>query len=238
MKKIGLIGAIKKDFQTAWRNDPAINSKFELLFNYPGVWALASYRVAHIIYNKNFKLLSRAIMGITQMITNVDIHPRCKIGNGVFIDHGFGVVIGESAVIEDDVLIYQGVTLGGVSLERDVKRHPTIKRGVVIGGGAKVLGDITVGENARVGANSVVVKSVPPNSTAIGIPARVIARGKDRSPLSHNKLPDINKQLFLYLSKRLEVLEKAIQKQSKHEIEKQDEELEKIYKDFISTIKE
>ncbi len=238
MGKSGLFKTIKKDFETAWKSDPAINSKFELLFNYPGVWALVSYRIANIIYKKNFKLSARIIMGIAQTITNVDIHPRCTIGKGVFIDHGFGVVIGETAIIEDDVLIYQGVTLGGVSLERDIKRHPTIKRGVVIGGGAKVLGDITIGENARVGANSVVVKSVPPNSTAIGIPARVIARGKDKSQLSHNKLPDINKQLFLYLSKRIEVLEESVQNHTEKNIEKRDAELEKIYKDFISTIKE
>jgi len=238
MGKRGLFRTIKNDYKTAWKSDPAINSKFELLFNYPGVWALVAYRIAHIVYKKNFKLTARMIMGITQTITNVDIHPRCTIGEGVFIDHGFGVVIGESAIIEDDVLIYQGVTLGGVSLERNTKRHPTIKKGVVIGGGAKVLGDITIGENARVGANSVVVKSVPPNTTAIGIPARVIARGKDKSPLSHNKLPDINKQLFLYLSKRIEVLEESIQDHNEKNIGKRDAELEKIYKDFISTIKE
>ncbi len=238
MKKSSLFTIIKEDFHTPWKNDPAIVSKFELIFNYPGVWALVNYRVAHIIYQKNFKTVARIIMGITQIITNVDIHPRCTIGRGVFIDHGFGVVIGETAVIEDDVLIYQGVTLGGVNLERDIKRHPTIKRGAVIGGGAKVLGNITIGESARVGANSVVVKSVPANSTAIGIPARVIIRGKDKNQLSHNKLPDINKQLFLYLFKRLSVLEEAIQTHHEENIEKRDVELEQIYQDFISSIKE
>lgn len=238
MKKSSLFTLIKEDYQTPWKNDPAIVSRFELLFNYPGVWALVAYRGAHFLYTKKLKLLSRAIMGITQIITNVDIHPRAVIGRRVFIDHGFGVVIGETAVIEDDVLIYQGVTIGGVSLEKEIKRHPTIKSGAIIGGGAKILGNITIGENARVGANSVVVKDVPPNSTAIGIPARVIVRGKDKSPLSHNKLPDINKQLFLYLSKRLEVLEEAIQTHHAEVIEKRDEELEQIYQDFISTIKE
>ncbi|HIP59930.1 MAG TPA: serine O-acetyltransferase [Campylobacterales bacterium] len=238
MKKSSLFTIIKEDFQTPWKNDPAIISRFELIINYPGVWALVNYRVAHIIYQKNFKTFARILMGITQIITNVDIHPRCTIGRGVFIDHGFGVVIGETAVIEDDVLIYQGVTLGGVNLERDAKRHPTIKRGAVIGGGAKILGNITIGENARVGANSVVVKSVPADSTAIGIPARVIIRGKDKNQLSHNKLPDINKQLFLYLFKRLSVLEEAIQTHHEKDIAKHDIELEKIYQDFISTIKE
>ncbi len=238
MKKSSFFTVVKEDFLTPWKNDPAIVSKFELIFNYPGVWALVAYRFAHVIYKKNFKLFARIIMGFTQMVTNIDIHPRCTIGRRVFIDHGFGVVIGETAIVEDDVLIYQGVTLGGVSLERNTKRHPTIKKGAVIGGGAKVLGDIIIGENARVGANSVVVKSVPKESTAIGIPARVIVRGKDKSPLSHNKLPDINKQLFLYLFKRLAVLEEAVQTHQEKDIEKQDIELEKIYQDFISTIKE
>ncbi len=238
MKKSSLYTLIKEDFLTPWKNDPAIKSRFELLFNYPGVWTLMAYRVANWLYMKKLKLISRIIMGVTQIITNVDIHPRCKIGRRVFIDHGFGVVIGESSIIEDDVLIYQGVTLGGVSLEKDTKRHPTIKKGAIIGGGAKILGNITIGENARVGANSVVVKDVPPNSTAIGIPARVIIRGKDKSPLSHNKLPDINKQLFLYLSKRLTVLEEALKTHHSEIIEKRDEELEQIYQDFISTIEE
>ena len=238
MKKISIFTIIREDFNTPWKSDPAINSRFELLFNYPGVWALVAYRFAHIIYQKNFKLFARMIMGITQIITNVDIHPRCTIGRGVFIDHGFGVVIGETTVIEDNVLIYQGVTLGGVNLERDIKRHPTIKKGAVIGGGAKVLGNITIGENARVGANSVVVKSVPKESTAVGIPARVITKGKDKNQLSHNKIPDINKQLFLYLSKRLSVLEEAIQTHHEEKIEKRDEELEKIYHDFISAMDE
>jgi serine O-acetyltransferase len=238
LKKNSIFTKIREDFHTPWKNDPAITSRFELLFNYPGVWALVAYRFAHIIYNKNFKLFSRMIMGVTQIITNVDIHPRCTIGRGVFIDHGLGVVIGETTVIEDNVLIYQGVTLGGVNLERDIKRHPTIKKGAVIGAGAKVLGDITIGENARVGANSVVVKSVPKESTAVGIPARVITKGKDKNQLSHNKIPDINKQLFLYLSKRLTVLEEAIQTHHEEKIEARDEELEKIYHDFISTMDE
>ncbi len=228
---------IKEDFTTPWKCDPAINSRVELLFNYPGVWALVSYRIAHVIHQKNFKLIARIIMGITQIITNVDIHPRCKIGRGVFIDHGFGVVIGETTVIEDDVLIYQGVTLGGVNLERNIKRHPTIKKGAVIGGGAKILGDITIGENARVGANSVVVKSVPNNATAVGIPARVLVR-EDISQLSHNKIPDINKELFLYLIKRIAVIEEAISTHHEEIIESKDKELEKLYQDFISTIKE
>jgi len=238
MDTISIWQLIKEDFQTPLKNDPAIRSKFELFFNYPGIWTIINYRIAHYLYNKNFRFIARLIMGITQIITNIDIHPRCKIGRRVFIDHGIGVVIGETAIIEDDVLIYQGVTLGGVSLEKNVKRHPTIKSGAVISAGAKVLGNITIGKNAKVGANSVVIKDVPDNSTAVGIPARVITKGKDKSQLSHNKIPDINKELFMYLSKRIAVLEEAILNHHEDMIPKRDEELERIYKDFISTIKD
>jgi len=236
MGKCSLYKIIKEDLATPWKNDPAITSKIELITNYPGVWALINYRIANRLYQKNWKILARVIMGVSQVITNIDIHPGCTIGKRVFIDHGFGVVIGETTIIEDEVLIYQGVTLGGVSLDRDVKRHPTIKKGAVIGGGAKVLGNIEIGENARVGANSVVVKDVPADSTAVGIPARVITKGKDRSQLSHNKIPDINKQLFLYLSKRLSVLEEAMLNHHENRVEEQDKELAKAYKDFINSM--
>ncbi len=238
MDSVSIWQLIKEDFQTPLKNDPAIRSKFELFFNYPGIWTIINYRIAHYLYNKNLRFIARLIMGITQIITNIDIHPRCKIGRRVFIDHGIGVVIGETAIVEDDVLIYQGVTLGGVSLEKNVKRHPTIKSGAVISAGAKVLGNITIGKNAKVGANSVVIKDVPDNSTAVGIPARVITKGKDKSQLSHNKIPDINKELFMYLSKRIAVLEEAILHHHEDMIPKRDEELEKIYKDFISSIKD
>ncbi len=228
---------IKQDLRTPWRNDPAIRYKLELLFNYPGVWALINYRIANRLYKRGWKLIARIIMGITQIITNVDIHPAATIGRRVFIDHATGVVIGETAVVEDDVLIYQGVTLGGVSLDRGVKRHPTVRRGAVIGGGAKVLGNIEIGENARIGANSVVIKSVPPNCTAVGIPARVISKGKDKEQLSHNKIPDINKQLFLYLAKRIEILENAIINHDENIIIEKDKELEKLYEKYLSTMR-
>ena len=236
MSKCSLYQVIKEDLATPWKNDPAITSRLELFTNYPGVWALVNYRVAHRLHKRNWKILARVMMGISQIFTNIDIHPGCKIGKRVFIDHGFGVVIGETAIIEDEVLIYQGVTLGGVSLDKGVKRHPTIKKGAVIGGGAKVLGNIEIGENARVGANSVVIKSVPADCTAVGIPARVIHKGKDKAQLSHNKIPDINKQLFLYLSKRLSVLEDALLNHHEEAMVKKDHELEKIYKDFIETM--
>lgn len=232
---MGLFSDISEDFSNVYKNDPAISSRIELLFNYPGVWAIFWYRIANKLYRNNFKAISRLIMGINQIITHIDIHPGATIGRRVFIDHGTGVVIGQTAVIEDDVLIYQGVTLGGVSLTAG-KRHPTIKRGVVIGAGAKILGNITIGENSKVGANSVVVRNVPENSTAIGIPAHVIQKGRDKDPFSHNKLPDINKEMFEYLLKRVAVLEHYMV-QDNTEILEQDLQLENIYESFIKAMK-
>ena len=232
---MGLFSEISEDFSNVYKNDPAISSRIELLFNYPGVWAIFWYRIANRLYRNNFKSLSRLIMGINQIITHIDIHPGATIGRRVLIDHGTGVVIGQTAIIEDDVLIYQGVTLGGVSLTAG-KRHPTIKRGVVIGAGAKILGNITIGENSKVGANSVVVRNVPENSTAIGIPAHVIQKGRDKDPFSHNKLPDINKEMFEYLLKRVAVLEHYMV-QDNTEILEQDLHLENIYESFIKAMK-
>jgi len=232
---LSLFSDVKEDFVNVYRNDPAIHSKLEFLFNYPGVWAIAWYRVANRLYKRNFKSLARMIMGLTQLISNIDIHPAATIGKRVFIDHGTGVVIGETSVIEDDVLIYQGVTLGGVSLETG-KRHPTIKQGSVLGAGSKILGNIIIGEYSKVGANSVVVKNVPDCSTAIGIPAHVIEKGRCKDPFSHNKLPDINKEMFEYLLKRVAVLEHAMVEDNK-EILEQDIELEHVYDAFIKAMK-
>jgi len=241
MSHISFWQRIKEDFSQPIKNDPALNSKFELLFNYPGVWALVNYRFAHKLYIKNFKLTARMIMGITQFVTNIDLHPAAKIGRRVFFDHAFGLVIGETAIVGDDVLIYQGVTLGGVNLNRGVKRHPTVLSGAVIGAGAKVLGNITIGHNSRIGSNSVVVKDVPDESTAVGIPARVITKGRDKSQMAHNKIPDINKELFGYLFKRLEILEHAMGTCDKEtcnkDILEKDIELEKIYELYIETLK-
>ena len=232
---MGLFAEIKEDFSNAYKNDPALNSGFDFLFNYPGVWAVAWYRVAHKLYMANFKSLARIIMGFTQILTNIDIHPGAVIGKRVFIDHGTGVVIGQTTIIEDDVLIYQGVTLGGVSLTQG-KRHPTVKRGAVLGAGAKILGNITIGEYAKIGANSVVVKHVPDNATAIGIPANVIEKGRCKDPLMHNLLPDINKEMFEYLLKRVAVLEHILVEDNKELLE-QDLQLENIYESFIRAMK-
>jgi serine O-acetyltransferase len=232
---VTLLGYIKEDFLNVKRNDPALHSTFELFFNYPGLWAIFFYRHAHWLYKKGFRFLPRFISAIGQFLTTIDIHPAAQIGRRVFIDHGVGVVIGETAIIGNDIVIYQQVTLGGVSLTQG-KRHPTLEDNVVIGAGSKVLGHITIGKNSKVGANSVVVKDVPPNSTAIGIPARVIKRGFDKTPLSHNKIPDINKEIFEYLVKRLAVLEHAVKTGDTLSMEKDDHELLEVYDAFIKSM--
>lgn len=226
---------IKEDFSVPKLNDPALNSTVELIFNYPGVWAIVNHRLANRLYKRNFKLISRIIMGLTQFFCNMDIHPAATIGRRVFIDHGIGVVIGETAIIEDDVLIYQGVTLGGVSLNKG-KRHPTIKSNSVIGSGAKVLGNITIGKNCKIGANSVVVCDVPKNSTAVGVPAKIIKRDDKNGKLNHADLPDINKEMFEYLLKRVALLEHAIKDHDGIDLSKEDHDLECIYKKFISAM--
>jgi len=233
---LSVLKMIVEDFRCVYRRDPAIRSRFELFFNYPGIWAIANYRVAHWFYQKGFKLLARFIMGLNQLITHIDIHPAATIGRRVFIDHGIGVVIGETAIVGDDVLIYQGVTLGGVSLQKG-KRHPTVERGVVIGAGAKVLGNITIGADSKIGANSVVVRSVPPESTAVGIPAKVVTKGRDKSPLSHNKLPDIDKELFEYLIKKVAILEHILADEHKELID-EEKRLDEIYDAFIKSMRQ
>ena len=158
--KKSFFGIILEDFSVVLEKDPAINSKVELFFNYPGLIAIVHYRIANKLHKIGLRVLARILMSFTQFITNIDIHPGATIGRRVFIDHGIGVVIGETAIVGNEVTIYQGVSLGGTSLHK-IKRHPTVLDGVVIGAGAKILGDITIGENAKIGANSVVVKDVP-----------------------------------------------------------------------------
>lgn len=226
MGAISLLSEIKEDFAVVLEKDPAINSRFELFFNYPGLIALVHYRFAHRLYRAGWRILARIISGFTQFLTNVDIHPAAQIGQRVFIDHGIGVVIGETAIVGNDVTIYQGVSLGGVSLARK-KRHPTICDNVIIGAGAKILGDIEVGENSKIGANSVVIRSVPPNSTAVGIPARNITKGQSDDL---NKIPDINRQLLTYLLARIEILEKGGGTA-------QIAELNAVYEDFLKAVK-
>jgi len=181
------------------------------------------------------RFIPRLISAIGMFLTMIDIHPGATIGRRVFIDHGVGVVIGETAVIGNDVIIYQQVTLGGVRTSKD-KRHPTIGNNVVVGAGAKVLGNISVGDGAKIGANSVVIKDVPMHATAIGIPARVILCKEGASHLSHDIMPDVNKEIFEYLLKRIEVLENALPKAKQEAIKKKDHELEEIYDNFIQSM--
>jgi len=238
-KKLSLWEQIKEDFCVPKLNDPVLESNFEIFFNYPGVWAIINHRIANRLYYKGLKKLARVITGICSICTKTDIHPAATIGRRVFIDHAIGVVIGATTIIEDDVLIYQGVTLGGVSLDKG-KRHPTIKSNVVIGSGAKILGNITVGENSKIGANSVVITDVPKNSTAIGVPARIIK--KDDNPdnfkdkLAHNELPDIQKEIFKYLINRIIIMEKCI-KNEICDINEKNEVLEKEYQFLMEMLK-
>jgi serine O-acetyltransferase len=170
---------LREDIATALEKDPAARSTLEVLLCYPGVHALALQRVAHALWGSRLYTLARAVSHLARLLTGIEIHPGAKMGRRVFIDHGMGVVIGETAEVGDDCTIYQGVTLGGTSLEPG-KRHPTLDKGVVVGAGAKVLGPFTVGAGARIGSNSVLVKAVPPGATAVGIPARVIVEDADQ----------------------------------------------------------
>lgn len=234
-KKLSLWKQIKEDFNVPKKNDPALNSMFELFFNYPGVWAIINHRIANHLYKKNFKIFARFIMGVSQFFSNMDIHPAATIGRRVFIDHGIGVVIGETTIIEDDVLIYQGVTLGGTSLNKG-KRHPTIKANSVIGSGAKVLGNIVIGKNSKVGANSVVVKNVPDNSTAVGIPAKVVQKSDKNGKLNHADLPDFDKELFMFLLKKVAIHDHTLNDKNSIKIPNNDIEQD-IYNEFIKSIK-
>ena len=232
---MNIFSVIKEDFLNVKRNDPALHSSFELFFNYPGLWAMLFYRIANALYKRGLRFIPRFISGIGQFLTTVDIHPAATIGRRVFIDHGVGVVIGETAIIGDDVVIYQQVTLGAVSTSHG-KRHPTVESNVVIGAGAKVLGNIHIGEGAKIGANSVVVKDVPKYATAVGIPARIITCDAKSTDLRHDMLPDVNKEIFHYLIKRIAVLEETIKTGNVELMEKEDHELTEIYSTFIKAM--
>lgn len=170
---------IKEDISIVFDRDPAARTHFEILTTYPGVHALIMHRFSHWFWTKRFYWLGRMLSHIGRWFTGIEIHPGATIGRRVFIDHGMGVVIGETAVIGDDCTLYHGVTLGGTSWNKG-KRHPTLETGVVIGAGAKVLGPITIGKNAKIGSNAVVVKDVPDNATAVGIPARILEEEKQK----------------------------------------------------------
>lgn len=182
---------LKEDLKVVFERDPAVRSVFEIIFCYPGFHAMFFYRLSHWMWNNNLKFLGRFTSHIGRFLTGIEIHPGATIGRGFFIDHGMGVVIGETAEIGDNCTLYHGVTLGGTSWAKE-KRHPTLGDNVIIGAGAKVLGPFTLGDNSKVGSNSVVVKEVPDNATVVGIPGRVVISGETRVgvDLQHDKLPD------------------------------------------------
>jgi serine O-acetyltransferase len=183
---------IKEDIQTVFAKDPAAKTTWEVICCYPGLHAIWLHRIAHFLWRHRLLFLGRLLSHVNRLFTGIEVHPGAKIGRRFFIDHGMGVVIGETAEIGDDVLMYQGVVLGGTSLEK-TKRHPTIEDNVIIGAGATVLGPITVGRGARIGAGSVVIKPVPPGATVVGVPARIAGPKEVERPkvdLEHGKLPD------------------------------------------------
>ena len=185
------INKIKEDIKVIYEKDPAATNLAEVLFCYPGLQALISHRIAHKLAYWKVPFIPRFISYLTRIITGIEVHPKAQIGNRFFIDHGEGVVIGETTIIGDDVLIYQQVTLGGTGNEHG-KRHPTIGNNVIIGAGAKILGNITIGDNTRVGAGSVVVEDVPEHCTVVGIPGRIVQQKFMNSDgiLMHNRIPD------------------------------------------------
>jgi serine O-acetyltransferase len=198
--------AIREQFDTIFREDPAAKSVVEIFFCYPGFHAILAHRLSHKLYRWNVPLLPRLISQISRFFTGIEIHPGARIGRRFFIDHGMGVVIGETTEIGDDVLLYQGVTLGGTGNETG-KRHPTLGNHVVVGTGAKVLGNICIGNHVRIGAGSVVVHPVPDNSTVVGVPGRVVRIRDENGVLEHGKLPDPEGQALEELAHRVAELE-------------------------------
>lgn len=205
---------IREQIDTIFREDPAAKSVLEILFCYPGFHAILFHRLAHRLYRAGFTTLARMISQMSRFLTGIEIHPGAQIGRRFFIDHGMGVVIGETAIIGDDCLLYQGVTLGGTGKERG-KRHPTLGNHVVVGSGAKVLGNITIGNHVRIGAGSVVLKSVPDHSTVVGVPGRIVRTRLDNEEvLEHAKLPDPEGQAIELLTQRVEQLERMVRELS------------------------
>jgi serine O-acetyltransferase len=205
---------IREQIDTIFREDPAAKSVIEILFCYPGFHAILFHRLAHKLYKAGFTTTARIISQISRSLTGIEIHPGAQIGRRFFIDHGMGVVIGETAIIGDDCLLYQGVTLGGTGKEKG-KRHPTLGHHVVVGSGAKVLGNITIGNYVRIGAGSVVLKSVPDHSTVVGVPGRIVrSRMDNEEVLEHAKLPDPEGQAIEQLTQRVEQLEQIVRQLS------------------------
>ena len=210
-KKGGFFRDLHTDVRSVLERDPAARNALEVILLYPGIHAIWGHRMAHWLWMHNFKLIGRWVSQLIRNLTGIEIHPGAIIGRGFFIDHGMGVVIGETAEVGEDVTLFHGVTLGGTSLNKG-KRHPTLGNRVVIGAGAKVLGAITVGDDSRIGANAVVVKSVPANSVVVGVPGQNIARSQphhlsDVPDLDHTSMPDVLGVSLKQLIERVEALE-------------------------------
>ena len=202
--------SLKSDFAIIKERDPAAKGFLEIILCYPGFQAISIHRISHKLWKYNLPILPRLLSHLTRFLTGVEIHPGARIGKGVFIDHGMGVVIGETSEIGDRCLLYQGVTLGGTGKESG-KRHPTLEANVVVGAGAKVLGGIQIGTNTRIGAGSVVVKNVEANSTVVGIPGRIVHQsGVKINPLAHSALPDTEANVLRNLMDRIDQLENQI----------------------------
>ncbi|RIX47944.1 serine O-acetyltransferase [Paenibacillus nanensis] len=208
-----MLRQFRSDVQTVFENDPAARSRFEVIFTYSGVHAIWAHRLAHALYKRRWYTLARMISQFSRFMTGIEIHPGARIGQRLFIDHGMGVVIGETCEIGDDVVIYQGVTLGGTGKEKG-KRHPTIGNNVVIGSGAKVLGSFRVGDNSNIGSNAVVLREVPDNCTVVGNPGRVVRRNGERvgDRLDHTQLPDPVIEMLRAMQKEIDDLKKEVHK--------------------------
>jgi len=205
---------IKKDIQVIFERDPAVKGTLDVVLNYPGFHAVLVHRLNHWLYKKGFMVLSRFFSQIVRFFTGIEIHPGARIGEGLFIDHGMGVVIGETTEIGDNVTIYQGVTLGGTGKETG-KRHPTIGDNVVVSTGAKVLGSMKIGDNVKIGAGSVVLKEVPSNCTVVGVPGKIVKRDGEKVAssvidLNHDRLPDPVSEMIEYLDGHIRKLEERI----------------------------
>lgn len=212
-----MLNTIRNDIYSVLERDPAARNPFEVLLCYPGLHAIWTYRLSHRMWNVNLKLAARWVSQVARILTGIEIHPGATIGDNFFIDHGMGVVIGETAVVGNNVTLYHGVTLGGTSLKK-VKRHPTLEDNVVVGAGAKILGDIVIGANSRIGANAVVVKSTPPESVVVGVPGQVIVRshGQASIDLEHTVLPDTIGETVAALVAHVEELEKKMKVNLSH----------------------
>ena len=207
-----MFDGLKSEIATIKEKDPAMRSTIEVFLCYPGFYAIVFHRISHFFWNHSLKLLARVLSTISRFLTGIEIHPGAQLGKRVFIDHGMGIVVGETTIVGDDVLIYQGVVLGGTTTNKG-KRHPTIGKGVIIGSGAKVMGNITIGDYAKIGTGAVVLKDVPPDSTCVGVPGRIV-KCKNQShvvDLEHNKLPDPVAAAIRSLEKQIEENEKLIQ---------------------------